>query len=61
MLGNAINGVLNGARSYEIEKQRAESLAELDQTKTAFFSNVSHEFRTPLTLMLGPLEDSLAD
>ncbi len=57
--GQISTGIAN-AEAYDREKRRSDALAELDRAKTAFFSNVSHEFRTPLTLILGPIEDARA-
>ena len=58
--GQVAAGVTD-ARAFELEQQRADTLADLDRAKTEFFTGISHEFRTPLTLMLGPAEDALAD
>jgi PAS domain S-box-containing protein len=61
LLGGHVATVIANARTLEEERERARALAEIDRAKTAFFSNVSHEFRTPLTLLLGPIHEALSD
>lgn len=61
LAADTVTAKLTESHAHQRELERLARLAELDRAKTEFFSNVSHEFRTPLTLMLGPLDDLLAD
>ncbi len=59
LIAAQVETALANAEAYTAERRRAEALAEIDDAKTIFFSNVSHEFRTPLSLILTPLRDVL--
>ncbi len=56
--GQLIKNLELQRKSFQ-ERQESEKLQELDRLKTNFFTNISHEFRTPLTLILGPAKQIL--
>ncbi|KAF0559600.1 protein-histidine kinase [Gigaspora margarita] len=56
LITSQMNTCLYHARSIEEERKRSKSLAESNRQKVLFFQGISHELKTPLTLMLSPLD-----
>ncbi|MBD2612668.1 PAS domain-containing protein [Nostoc punctiforme FACHB-252] len=61
LVASHVTTAMANTKAYEAQRKRAEALAELDRVKTLFFSNISHEFPIPSTLMLNPMEDLLVN
>ena len=61
MAARQLGVMITDAVSYQNERRRQRALAELDRARTEFFQNVGHELRSPLTMLLAPLQDILVE
>ncbi|MET9225784.1 chemotaxis protein CheB [Lentzea sp. NPDC003310] len=59
LVAERVAATLTAARIHREQQRQVAALGELNRAKTTFFANISHEFRTPLTLLLLPLEEQL--
>ncbi|MBL8927460.1 MAG: SpoIIE family protein phosphatase [Pseudonocardia sp.] len=57
LVGHHLSTAATAAAAFATQQRRAEHLIELNRAKTAFFARISDEFRTPLTLVLGPVAE----
>jgi signal transduction histidine kinase/ligand-binding sensor domain-containing protein/DNA-binding response OmpR family regulator len=61
LLGKFILFRANLLHNLKLERIQRENMEKLNQAKLQFFTNISHEFRTPLTLIIGPLQSMLSE